>query len=82
MNIYIGNIPPEASIEQIKELFHPFGKIHFAQIIMNLYSRQSQGFGFVEMVNEEEGEKAIAALNGINFMSHFLEVKHVRDRPA
>lgn len=82
MNIYIGNITAGASIEQIKKLFHPFGTIHFAQIIMNLHSGQSEGFGFIEMVSEEEGEKAVAALNGINFMGHFLEVKHVRDRPA
>jgi RNA recognition motif-containing protein len=82
MNIYIGNIPLHTTEEDIKQLFHPYGTIHTMQIIMDEQSGQSKGFGFIEMADEEEGVRAVSELNGINLLGNFLEIKHVRERPA
>jgi RNA recognition motif-containing protein len=64
MNIYVGNINFSTSDESLKELFDEFGEVLSAKIIRDKYSGRSKGFGFVEMVNDEEALEAINALNG------------------
>jgi RNA recognition motif-containing protein len=81
MNIYIGNIPLSVPIEEIKKLFVPFGQIASLQIIMDIESGQSKGFGFITMTEDAAGMRAVEKLNQSNFMGHYLEVKQVRERP-
>jgi len=64
MNIYVGNINFSTSDESLKELFDEFGEVLSAKIIRDKYSGRSKGFGFVEMVNDEEALEAINSLNG------------------
>jgi RNA recognition motif-containing protein len=81
MNIYVGNIPLNASVAEVKNLFESFGTIVSLQIIMDRGTGQSKGFAFVEMIEDEAGEQAIVKLNNMNFMGHYLEVQQVRERP-
>lgn len=62
--LYIGSLPYDTTEEQLKELFSQAGTVDSATIIMDKFSGRSKGFGFVEMANEEEAQKAIESLNG------------------
>ncbi|MCK4407691.1 MAG: RNA-binding protein, partial [Bacteroidales bacterium] len=49
MNIYVGNLSYEATEEDVRLAFEPFGQVESAIIIKDKYSGRSKGFGFVEM---------------------------------
>ncbi len=64
MNIYIGNLSFSTSEESLKKLFDEFGNVETAKLIKDNYTGRSKGFGFVEMPDNSEADKAIKALNG------------------
>ena len=80
MNIYVGNIPRQASEDDIRPLFEPFGKIMSVNVIKDKFSGESKGFGFVEMSKKSEGEAAIEGLNGKDFMGQALTVNEARPK--
>ena len=84
MNIYVGNISRDVTEADLKEAFAAFGTVQSAAIIKEKYTGESRGFGFVEMPNKEEADKAIAALNGKDLKGRNLtanEAKPRTDRP-
>jgi len=80
MNIYVGNLPRAIREEELKEAFQAFGEVQSAAIIKDKFSGESRGFGFVEMPNKEEADKAIASLNGKDFKGRPLTVNEARPR--
>jgi len=80
MNIYIGNLSFTATEADLKEAFQAFGEVSSCNIIKDKYSGQSRGFGFVEMPNKEEAEKAISMLNGKDFKGRSLKVNEAKPR--
>ena len=80
MNIYVGNLDFKVNENDLEGLFTEFGSVTSAKIIMDKYSGRSKGFGFVEMENTEEGEKAINELNGTTFKSREMVVNEARPK--
>ena len=80
MNIYVGNVPYAATEEDLEELFGEYGPVATATIIRDRYDGRSKGFGFVEMENQEDGERAIEALDGQEMMGRPLKVNPARPR--
>ena len=80
MNIYVGNISRTATEQDLKEAFEAFGAVQSAAIIKDKFSGESRGFGFVEMPNKEEADKAIATLNGKDLKGRSLTVNEARPR--
>jgi RNA recognition motif-containing protein len=80
MNIYVGNLDYKVTEEELNEAFSQFGQVDSARIIMDKYSGRSKGFGFVEMGNQEEAQKAIESLNGQEFGSRPIVVNEARPR--
>jgi RNA recognition motif-containing protein len=80
MNIYVGNIPRGVTENELRELFQAFGEISSASVIKDKFSGESRGFGFVEMPNKEEAQKALSALNGKDFKGRPLTVNEARPR--
>lgn len=76
--LYVGNIPYNATEEDIKELFSEYGEIESLKIIQDQFTGQSKGFGFIEMVSEEDAKKAMAGLNEKDFMGKTLRVAEAR----
>ena len=64
MNIYVGNLSFNTTVEDLKTMFADFGEVAEAKIIMNRHTRQSKGFGFIDMPSNSEADQAIKALNG------------------
>jgi len=81
MDIYVGNLPYKAADEDLRELFQGHGNVTSARVITDRFSGQSKGFGFVEMPDNTEANKAIEQLNGQDFMGRALRVNESRPRP-
>ena len=82
MNIYVGNLSFNATDDDIKSAVEAYGTVETASIIRDKYSAQSRGFGFVEMSNKEEAEKAIQSLNGSDFKGRALKVNEAKPRES
>lgn len=74
MNIFVGNLAPRVTEDNLRQLFIPFGKIESINIITDFSSGLSRGFGFVEMAEKADGTTAIKKLDNVEFMSSVLKV--------
>ena len=72
--LYVGNLDYSATNGQLEELFSKFGKVSQIDII------PGKGFGFVEMSDPSEAEKAKEELNGTDFIGRTLKVDEARPR--
>jgi RNA recognition motif-containing protein len=79
-NIYVGNLVWDATADDLLALFQEHGHVARAQVITDRETGRSRGFGFVEMDNDEEAQKAIDALNGTPFKGRALTVNEARPR--
>lgn len=80
MNIYVGNLPREATEEDVRKEFEAFGQVASAKIITDKYSGEPRGFGFVEMPAKAEAQAAISGLNGKQLKGRTLTVNEARPR--
>jgi len=78
--LYVGNLPFSAGEAEIQELFSEQGEVASVAMIMDRETGRPRGFGFVEMANDEEADKAIEALNGMDFGGRPLTVNEARER--
>ncbi len=81
MKIYVGNLAWSASEEDLKNLFAQYGTVEEVAMITDRETGRSRGFGFIQMPNSGEAEKAIEALNGTDFMGRALRVNEARPQP-
>ncbi|MDC0547773.1 RNA-binding protein [Opitutales bacterium] len=80
MEIYVGNLPWSTSDQDLADAFGAFGKVEKAAIISDRASGRSKGFGFVTMEDNEEGNKAIEGMNGVEMGGRNLKVNEARPR--
>lgn len=79
-NIFVGNLSYGATEESIRSLFESYGQVERVSIVTDRDTGQSRGFGFVEMTNDAEAEKAIAGLNGHELAGRDLNVNEARPK--
>ena len=79
-NIYVGNLSFGTTEEQLRTTFEQYGAVDKVTLVRDRATGQSRGFGFVEMQNDAEGEKAISALNGSNMGGRNLNVNEARPK--
>lgn len=79
-NIYVGNLSFDATEESVRALFEAYGTVSRVNIVTDRDTGQPRGFGFVEMANDGEGEKAIAAVNGTELGGRALNVNEARPK--
>jgi RNA recognition motif-containing protein len=79
-NIYVGNLSFGATEDTVRALFAPHGTVGRVNICTDRDSGQPRGFGFVEMDNDGEGEKAISALNGVTVDGRALNINEARPK--
>ena len=76
--LYVGNLSYSVVEEKLQELFSQHGSVASVRVITDKFSGRSKGFGFVEIGSDEEGERAIAALNGTEFEGRAIVVSEAR----
>jgi len=79
MNIFVSNLGYSFSTEDLTELFASYGSIDSARVITDKFTKQSRGFGFVEMPDDAAAAKAIKDLNGT--MQDGRPIKVMEARP-
>lgn len=83
-NLYVGNLPHSTTEADLRNLLEAHGAVEKVTLVTDRDTGRSRGFGFVEMTNASEADKAIAALNGTDFGGRPLtinEAKPKSDRP-
>ena len=76
--IYVGNIPFNATEQDLRDLFSEYGEIESLKIIQDQFTNRSRGFGFVEMADDQAAKKAMETLNGKDFLGKNLTVNEAR----
>jgi cold-inducible RNA-binding protein len=79
-NIFVGNLSFNSSEQDIRALFEVHGTVDRVSIVTDRDSGQPRGFGFVEMSNNAEGDRAIAAVNGREVDGRALNVNEARPK--
>jgi len=78
MNIYVGNLSPEVTEEDLQQAFESYGNVESVKIIKDRYSGESRGFGFVGMPAKAEAQTAISSLNGKELRGQMIKVNEAR----
>jgi RNA recognition motif-containing protein len=72
--VFVGNLPPHASEDSVRDLFSEFGTVRSIDVVRDLFTQKCRGFGFIEM----EGHEARAAISGLDGKSYDGNVLRVR----
>ena len=78
MKLYVGGLAYSVTEEELKTLFAEHGEVVSANVIKDRDTNQSKGFGFVEMSDDEGGQKAIKELNGKDLSGRSIVVNQAR----
>ena len=76
--IFVGNLPFSATDQVLQETFAQYGTVESAKVITDRMSGRSKGFGFVEMTNDADADKAVDTLNDTDFQGRKLTVSPAR----
>ena len=79
-NIFVGNLSFGTTEQDIRSLFEAHGTVERVSIVTDRETGQPRGFGFVEMTNDAEGDRAIAAENGREVGGRTINVNEARPK--
>lgn len=80
MNLFVAGLPYDVDDQELNAIFAEFGTVNSAKVILDKETRKSRGFGFVEMPEKTEAEKAIQGLDGAQLEGKTLAVKEAEER--
>lgn len=80
MNLFVARLSYSTTNDELQSAFEQYGEVDSARIIMDRETGKSKGFGFVEMSNDDEAQKAIDALNESELDGRSIIVKVAEDR--
>lgn len=78
--LFVGGLPYSVDDKELQELFSKYGEVESAQVITDRVTNQSKGFGFVEMVNDEDATKAIQELDKTQYSGRMIAVNEARPK--
>ncbi|MEM0541706.1 RNA-binding protein [Flavobacterium sp. j3] len=81
MNIFVGSLPFSIDEADLRESFGVYGTVNSVKVITDKFTGRSKGFGFVEMENDAEAEKAIQELNGATVEGRTIVVNKSEPKP-
>lgn len=79
MKLYVGNLSRTTTDEAVKTAFEQFGEVASVRILFDRETRQSRGFGFVEMPQDEQAKEAIEKLNETELEGRRIRVNEARE---
>ena len=81
MNIFVGSLPFSIEEADLRESFEAYGAVDSVKIITDKFTGRSKGFGFVEMPNDDDAQKAIDELNGATVQGRAIVVNKSEPKP-
>ncbi len=78
MNIHVGNLAYNVTEDDLRSLFSGFGEVSAVNIVRERSSGQSKGYGFVEMLNNSEADKAMKALSGSRLKEQAIKLSQAK----
>ncbi len=81
MNIFVGSLPFSIDEADLRDSFGVYGEVTSVKIITDKFTGRSKGFGFVEMENDAEAQKAIEELNGATVGGRAIVVNKSEPKP-
>lgn len=80
MNIYISNLRSAIGNDELAQLFSSFGEVKSAEVVKDVFTGQSRGFGYVEMEDDSAAQKAIEALNQTELNELVISVEEAQPK--
>jgi len=80
MNIFVASLPYQLEEADIRETFEEFGTVSSVKLILDKETGRKRGFGFVEMPDDEQAQKAIDELNGVEMHGRAIAVSKAEDK--
>jgi RNA recognition motif-containing protein len=80
-NVFVANLPPEISDEQLAEAFDAFGIVLSATVAHDPETGKRLRYGFVDIATERAAKLAVASMNGAAIDGYNLDVR-ISERPA
>ena len=80
MKLYVGNLPWSTGDGDLEALFAGIGQVNSARVITDRETGRSRGFGFVEMADGADGQKAIEELNGTEVDGRQIRVNEAEEK--
>jgi RNA recognition motif-containing protein len=81
-NIFVGNLSFKATEDDVRSMFAEYGTVDRVSIVTDRDSGQPRGFGFVEMSNDAEAQRAISSLNGQELGGRALNINEARPKES
>ena len=81
-NVFVGNLSFQTTDGDLQAAFAAYGSVEKASVVRDRDSGQSRGFGFVEMTNSGDAQRAISELNGANLDGRSINVNEARPRES
>lgn len=78
MNIHVSNLAYNVTEDDLRSLFSTFGEVSVVTIVKEKMSGRSKGFGFVEIPNNSEADKAMKALNGSRLKDQVIKLSQAK----
>lgn len=82
MSIYVGNLDYSVEEADLREVFNDYGEVKRVYLPVDRETQRKRGFGFVEMSNDDEEQKAIESLDGADWMGRQMKVNKARPRES
>ena len=79
-NVFVANLPPDFTDDQLAEAFDPFGMVLSAFVARDPATGKRLRYGFVDIATERAAKLAVAAMNGTAIDGHNLDVR-ISERP-
>ena len=80
MNIYVGNLGYDVNESELREVFEQYGKVTEVRLIIDKVTGKTKGFGFIEMPEKEEAQKAMAEMNETEFKGRVIKVNEAKPK--
>ena len=75
MKIFVAGLSGDFDNTDLKEMFELYGEVKFSQVIIDRITKKSRGFGFVDMINDDDAKEAIKLLNGVKIFGKKIVVQ-------
>jgi RNA recognition motif-containing protein len=80
MRIYVGNLSYNVTSEDLREVFNEYGEVASAEVVQDKFSGQSKGFGFVDIPNNADADRAIKEQNDQVYKGRKMTVNEAKPR--